>query len=188
MKLLMKTAILGSAAALVASPAAAHTGLSLSAVSGLLHPLTGIDHLLALLGVGVLAAQRPAQTGWLLPAAFVGTLAAGSLAGFAGLTTAAAEPGILVSLLVFGLLIAAGNKMGVPLVLGVTTLFGLTHGVAHGTEAAGATALYLAAFLASCSALSSFGYILGRKLETISLGRMAAGLAIGASGLALALT
>ncbi|WP_420411537.1 HupE/UreJ family protein [Roseibium sp.] len=188
MKILTKTAILVGAATLAAGPAMAHTGSQLTALGGLLHPIAGVDHLLALVGVGILAAQRPLQTSWTLPAAFLAAVAAGSLAGFAGLTTSIAEPGTLVSLVVFGLLIAAGRGIGLPLTLGVTALFGLAHGTAHGMEAAGASAVYLTAFLASCAALHGLGYALGRKLEAVSHGRLAAGLAVGAGGLAMALT
>ncbi|QDG78710.1 HupE/UreJ family protein [Labrenzia sp. PHM005] len=189
MKILTKTAILVGAVTLAAGPAMAHTGSQLTVAGGLLHPVLGLDHLLALIGVGILAAQqRPLQTSWTLPAAFLAAVAAGSLAGFAGLTTSIAEPGTLVSLVVFGLLIAAGRGIGLPLTLGVTALFGLAHGTAHGMEAAGASAVYLTAFLASCAALHGLGYALGRKLEAVSHGRLAAGLAVGAGGLALALT
>ena len=188
MKILTKTAILAGAVTLAAAPATAHTGSQLTVAGGLLHPVMGLDHLLALIGVGILAAQRPRQTSWTLPAAFLAAVAAGSLAGFAGLTTSIAEPGTLVSLVVFGLLIAAGSRIGLPVTLGATAIFGLAHGTAHGMEAAGASAFYLTAFLASCAALHGIGYALGRKLEAVSHGRLAAGLAVGAGGLALALT
>jgi urease accessory protein len=160
----------------------------LSVSAGLLHPVTGIDHLLAMIGVGVLAAQRSPGDAWKLPAAFVAALATGTFTGLSGLAVFNAEPGVLASLFVFGALIAAGTRVGLSTGLSVVVLFGLFHGLAHGVEAVGATAVYLAAFLAASAGLHGFGFALGRKVEVLTHGRLATGLALGAGGLALAIT
>ncbi|WP_269585407.1 HupE/UreJ family protein [Roseibium sp. Sym1] len=182
------TTILSGMGLLLAGPALAHTGGDLSLSAGLLHPVTGIDHLLAMIGVGVLAAQRSTVDAWKLPAAFVTALAIGTFIGLSGGTVLNAEPGVLASLFVFGALIAAGTRVGLSAGLSVVALFGLLHGLAHGAEAAGATAVYLAAFLAAGAGLHGFGFALGRKVEVLTHGRLATGLVLGAGGLALAIT
>ncbi len=173
--------------AVLASPAMAHTGGELSALAGALHPLQGVDHLLAMLGVGVLASCRPVHEGVMIVAAFLMSLFAASLLGMAGYGVGFAEPGILVSLVVFGGLIAFGKSLPAATVAAVTGLFGLAHGFAHGVEAMGATPLYLAAFLATSAGLHGAGMVFGRRLVTSDLGRLATGAFLGAGGLVLSL-
>ena len=183
---LIKTALLGTAF-LAASPALAHTGGAHTPLSGLLHPFIGVDHLLAMVGIGFLAAQRTAGPAMLLPAGFVAAVATGLLAGQSGIVFALAEPGILMSLVVFGTLVALGTRVTLPVVLVLAALFGLAHGFAHGVEAVAAPFVYVAAFLAGSALLHVAGFLFGRQLETVTHGRLAAGLCLGASGLALAI-
>lgn len=173
---------------LSSGPAFAHTGGDLTVLSGLLHPVTGLDHLLAMLGVGVLAVSRSPRQGMVIVGAFLAALFSGSLLGMAGLSTSLAEPGVLGSLVVFGALIAAGNRVPFAMVAGITGFFGLAHGFAHGVEAVGGTPLYLAAFLAASSGLHGAGYLFGHRLAASAMGRLLTGAVIGASGLALSLT
>ena len=85
MKSNIKAALLASA--LVASSSAmAHPGHAEGALAGLMHPLTGADHLLAMVAVGLWAAQLGGRAQWLLPASFVGFLAAGGALGAAGVS------------------------------------------------------------------------------------------------------
>ena len=112
-----------------------HTGF----VSGLLHPLTGSDHLAAMLAVGMWSALvlRPR---WAAPLAFVVLLLAGALAAQAGLAVPGVEPMIAASLLVIGLLIAARARLpvwGGALLVGAFAFF---HGAAHGSELGGSGA------------------------------------------------
>lgn len=183
----IRNAIVTGTGILAASPAFAHTGGELSVVAGMLHPLTGLDHLLAMVGVGILAASRPDSKIWRVPAAFIAALAAGSIAGLAFGPFALAEPGILASLVVFGGLIAFGERVPLPAVIAVTALFGLAHGTAHGAEAAGATAVYLIAFLATSAALHAGGVGLARRFQAWSMARLATGIALGASALVLSI-
>jgi len=184
MKKLLKLALVGGGL-IAATPATAHTGHELTALTGFLHPFLGIDHLLAMFGVGILAADRRDGIAWTLPTAFVAALVIGLLSGVAGLTLAAAEPGILASLIVFGLLIAAGSNLALPLILAVTAAFGFLHGTAHGVEAIGASVVYLAAFAAGSAALHAAGWTFGRSVRTSLIGRYAPGLVLGATGVAL---
>ena len=135
----------------------AHAGFT----SGLLHPLTGVDHLAAMLAVGVWSALalRPV---WLAPLAFIALLAAGALAGFAGLAVPAVEPMIAASLLVIGLLIATRARLPLGLAVALAGGFAAFHGAAHGLELGGDGAgSALAGMLVSTAALHLAGIGLG---------------------------
>lgn len=117
-------------------PAAAHpghgplTGLLL----GILHPLTGADHLLAMVAVGLWAGMNDDKRRWLWPAFFVSSMLAGAALGMARVPLATPEPLILASVLVLGFAVAL--KVQAPAAAGgaLITLFGLAHGYAHGLE------------------------------------------------------
>lgn len=125
-----------AAAALASSPAAAHTlgAQGGGFAAGFSHPLTGFDHLLAMVGVGLWAAQLGGRAIWQVPAAFVAALAVGAGLAVAGVALPAVEPGIMASLLVLGLLIAFAVRLPAVAGVGVVALFALLHGHAHGTE------------------------------------------------------
>ncbi|MGW8247773.1 MAG: HupE/UreJ family protein [Acidiferrobacterales bacterium] len=119
------------------SPAAfAHPGHLTGSgfATGLLHPFTGLDHLLAMLAVGLWATQRGGRYLFVIPASFMAMMAVGAVAGTAGITLPLVEPGILGSLLVFGLLIAFDARL--PLAAGMVVIggFALFHGYAHAVE------------------------------------------------------
>ncbi len=137
-----------------------HSGL----LAGLLHPFTGLDHLAAMLAVGVWSALavRPV---WLAPAAFVALLAVGAVAGFVGVAVPGVEPMIAASLLVLGLLLAQRR----PLPLALTTMlvggFAFFHGAAHGSELGGAGQwLALAGMVCSTALLHGTGIVLGHAV------------------------
>ncbi|MFO1191146.1 MAG: HupE/UreJ family protein [Rhodoferax sp.] len=120
----------------------AHTGANAGAhhpagfLDGFLHPLTGPDHLAAMLAVGcwsALAARRL----WQAPLAFAGMLLVGALAGLSGLAVPAVEPAIAASLLVLGLLVATRARMPGAAAMALVGAFAIFHGVAHGAELAG---------------------------------------------------
>ena len=150
-----------------ALPALAHTGalgdhVHPGFMAGLLHPFTGIDHLAAMLAVGVWSALavRPV---WVAPLAFVALLGAGALGGLAGVAVPAVEPMIAASLLVTGLLIATRAQWPVWAAALVAGLFAFFHGAAHGMELSGAgVAQALAGMLIGSAALHLTGIGLGR--------------------------
>jgi urease accessory protein len=149
-------------ALVLAHPGDAGVHMHGALLSGLLHPFTGIDHLTAMLALGVWSALavRPV---WIAPLAFVLMLAAGALAGFAGLAVPLVEPMIAASLLVIGLLVL--SRRGLPAVFAVALagLFAFFHGAAHGSELAGLGQwLALAGMLASTAVLHVSGIALGR--------------------------
>ena len=150
-----------------ALPALAHTGalgdhVHPGFMAGLLHPFTGIDHLAAMLAVGVWSALavRPV---WVAPLAFVALLGAGALGGLAGVAVPGVEPMIAASLLVTGLLIATRAQWPVRAAARVAGLFAFFHGAAHGMELSGVgVAQALAGMLIGSAALHLTGIGLGR--------------------------
>lgn len=128
--------ILLIAAGLLASGSAlAHPGHAVSGLAaGLLHPLSGVDHLLAMLGVGLWAGQRGGKALWLLPLSFMLMLAVGGLLGMQGLALPGSESGIAASLLLIGLLIAGGVRLPTWGGMALVGVFALFHGLAHGAE------------------------------------------------------
>ena len=150
-----------------ALPALAHTGalgdhVHPGFMAGLLHPFTGIDHLAAMLAVGVWSALavRPV---WVAPLAFVALLGAGALGGVADVAVPGVEPMIAASLLVTGLLIATRAQWPVWAAALVAGLFAFFHGAAHGMELSGVgVAQALAGMLIGSAALHLTGIGLGR--------------------------
>ena len=99
-----------------------------------MHPLTGIDHILAMIAVGVFAAQLGGRAMWLVPAAFVTTMAAAGLLGMAGASLPFVEIGIALSVIALGVAVAARIKLPVTIAMAVVGLFAIFHGYAHGVE------------------------------------------------------
>ncbi|WP_296223061.1 HupE/UreJ family protein [Ralstonia sp. UBA689] len=133
-----------------ASAAFAHPGhpghtAEASLLAGFLHPLTGADHLLAMVAVGVWSAlaSRSVRDALWAPVAFVALMVMGAVLGAGGMVLPMVEPMIAASLLVFGLLIAARAQMPTWAGALLCGAFALFHGYAHGTEfPAGAQAMF----------------------------------------------
>jgi urease accessory protein len=132
-------------------PVYAHTGINavLSFTEGLLHPLAGVDHLLVILSVGLLAVMRGGRELWLLPVSFLLMMAAGAGLHFAGFTLSAAETWVAFSVMASGLLVWTNYKMSSGLVVALVAVFALSHGYVHdrelqtGADAAGYTGGFL---------------------------------------------
>ncbi|MDR6181143.1 hydrogenase/urease accessory protein HupE [Pseudomonas sp. SORGH_AS 211] len=129
-KILATAALLLAPALAFAHPGHAENGLA----AGVLHPLTGLDHLLAMLAVGLWAAQQQGKARLALPCTFVGTMLIGGLLGFTGLELPLLETGIAASVLALGLLVALAARPPVAAAVSLTAAFALFHGVAHGLE------------------------------------------------------
>lgn len=173
-----------------ASPALAHPGgVGGGFAGGALHPLAGLDHLLAMLAVGLWAAQLGGRALWGVPLAFLAALAAGAGLAWAGVALPAVEPGILASLVVIGLLVAFAVRMPAALGAGLVAVFALLHGHAHGAEmpTAAAPALYALGFLAATALLHLGGLAAGRLLPHGLYAVRTAGAAVAAAGGLLAL-
>jgi len=147
--------------------ALAHTGAvpPVGFGHGLLHPLTGLDHLLAALGVGLWATLQPDAPGRRLPVVFLSALLLGLPLGAAG-PTPVAEIGVLGSVLLLGVALALLLRLPVIPNLVLVALFGLVHGHVHGTELLpGAGLSYVAGLLTGTALLTGAGYLTGRLLH-----------------------
>jgi urease accessory protein len=145
----------------VSSEAHAHTGLdhAFSFASGFKHPLTGLDHMLAMVAVGLWAGLNGGRALWAWPVAFVAVMVLGGLAGMAGVPLAIVESGILASVIVLGLVVLMAARLPVWAGAGLVALFAVLHGHAHGAElpVEGAAASYFAGFAVATAALHALG-------------------------------
>jgi urease accessory protein len=184
-----------AAAALAPAVALAHPGHTDGGsgfVHGFLHPMTGLDHMLAMVAVGILAYQIGGRALWMVPATFMGIMAAGGLLGAAGVSFYFVEPGIAASVVVLGIVVALALKPPVALAMALVALFAVFHGYAHGIEAPldGTVAAYGAGFLVATALLHAFGIALGMLVGRISerqgpLGYRLAGSAVALTGLVI---
>jgi urease accessory protein len=149
-------AILAFAA--VAAPALAHPG---HGGSGFLHPFTGVDHMLAMVGVGMwawLLSARVRPAAFLVPGAFLAMMAIGAAAGFAGIKLPLVEAAILASVFLLGGLVMAAVRLPLASAMSVVGLFAFFHGYAHAAEAPAASpGGYMLAFLAATAVLNAAG-------------------------------
>jgi urease accessory protein len=155
---------------IASSSAFAHPGHNVSGLAaGLMHPFSGLDHLLAMVAVGLWAAQSSTsnQSGgrkiWLLPATFMTMLAVGAGIAMQWQSLPMIEAGIAVSVLALGLLVSLSMKLPASLSIAFTALFGLLHGYAHGLELPGSAApvAYGLGFLAATASLHLSGIAMG---------------------------
>jgi urease accessory protein len=185
----------GVVALMVSGAAFAHTGTGLwhnhfyGLLAGWGHPFTGIDHLLAMFAVGLWAGQLDGRAVWAVPAGFVVVMAAGGAAAMRGFPVPAIESGILASLIVLGLAIAAAVKGPVSFGAAGVGLFALFHGAAHGLEmpAANSAIAYSCGFLLATIILHACGVLAARAFRRSGLTLLPrlAGAGIAATGAAL---
>lgn len=160
--------------------------------AGIAHPFLGPDHLLAMLAVGVWAAQLGGSALWRVPLTFMAMMALGGAIAFAGVALPAVETGIAGSVLILGLLIAAAARFPVPASMLLVGAFAVFHGHAHGGELpqSASAMLYGLGFLLATGALHAAGAGLGTLLArgvSVAWVRVAGG-GIAAAGLALWVT
>ena len=132
-------------------------------MSGLAHPATGIDHILAMIAVGVLAAQLGGRALWLVPLGFVVVMAVAGGVAMAGLQLPLAEVGIALSVIVLGLAVTLPRKLPALAATALVGFFGVFHGHVHGTEmpAAASALAYVTGFLSATVLLQATGVSLG---------------------------
>ena len=172
---------------LLVGTASAHTGDHATVTGfagGLAHPLSGLDHLLAMVAIGLWAAQQGGRALWAIPAAFVGAMGVGGGLALAGLVLPHVETGIAASVLVLGLLIATRRQWAAPVGMIIAAAFALFHGYAHGLgmPQAASPALYALGFVLATACLHGVGItgsLVGRRAVQL------AGVGIAATGLAL---
>ena len=162
-----------------------HMGLA----EGLLHPFTGLDHMLAMVAVGLWASQIGGRALWLLPLTFPVVMAAGAALGFGGVPLQWVEIGIAGSVLVLGGAVALRLRPSLAVSVPLIALFAALHGYSHGVELpASASALtYAAGFVVATLALHLIGIALGLAANRIPVRFVAraAGGAIAVVGVAL---
>ena len=135
----VKLLTLSGALALAPATAFAHTGVgdAHGFAHGFMHPVGGLDHVLAMVAVGLLAAMLGGRALWLVPAAFVAMMGVGGLAGINGLELPFVEIGIAASVIVLGAAVALRLKAPTAIAMGLVGFFAIFHGFAHGAEMPG---------------------------------------------------
>lgn len=167
----------------------AHVGHPITTIwDGLLHPFTGADHLLAIVGVGVVAALSSSRRiAVATPIGFLAAMVLGGVLGTAGLTPPAVEVLLAGTVLATGLLVLLrGDRLGVVLPVAAAS-FGLLHGIAHGSEAPlGALPIaYAAGFVGATAGLHLAGFAVGRTLRLRNAARLTVGSILSGAGLLL---
>jgi len=186
---------IAAAAILVAIPGAAlaHPGHDAGGFAhGVMHPLAGLDHLLAMVAVGLYAALLGGRALWLVPASFIGVMAIGGTLGAAGYPLPYVETGIALSVIVLGVAVALRANLPTLSAMALAGLFAIFHGHAHGAEmpADAAAVSYATGFMLATALLHGAGIAIG-----LAAGRLAerggwrvaqvAGGAIALAGVAL---
>lgn len=138
--------------------------------SGFAHPLGGADHVLAMVAVGIWAAQLGGRAVWLVPSTFIGAMILGAILGRAGISLPFVEGGIAASVLVIGLTIALALRVPVPVAAIGVGLFAILHGHAHGSELGdhGGWATYCVGFVLATALLHLFGIGLTGAIKRIA--------------------
>ncbi|MBV9076786.1 MAG: HupE/UreJ family protein [Methylobacteriaceae bacterium] len=159
---------------------------------GLAHPLGGLDHVLAMVAVGLIAAQLGGRAVWLVPASFIAMMVAGGALGMAGVGLPFVEVAIGLSVVVLGLVLALGLNLPVAAAMALVGFFAIFHGHAHGAEmpetASGLA--YGSGFVLATALLHVAGIALGLAIgragagDRLPIARFA-GVAMSVAGLAL---
>jgi urease accessory protein len=170
----------------MATGAEAHVGLGHTngLVHGFMHPVGGVDHILAMVAVGLFAAILGGRARWVVPLSFVSMMLVGGVFGISGVPVPFVETGIALSVLVLGVLVAIQTRLPVAFAAAMVGVFAVFHGVAHGAEmpidASGVQ--YAFGFVAATALLHIVGLAIGTSMNRFAkLG----GVAIAAAGLGL---
>jgi len=178
--------VIVSTGLLLSTPAKAHTGTGLPGgfVSGFIHPFSGVDHLLAMVSVGLWGAFLGRPLLYVLPMVFPAMMVVGAIMGMFVVPVPPVEIGIAVSVLVLGLCIALPVRAPVWAACLVVAMFAVFHGYAHGKELPSAAdpISYSAGFVLATGLLHVSGICLGflndrpgGMLATRSIGGVIAG-------------
>ncbi len=146
------------------SPLAAHEGGSAAGLlSGLYHPISGVDHVLAMVAVGIWGAQLGSPAIWVLPVTFPMVMAFGGMLGLLGVQIPGVEVGIGLSALILGLMVAFERRPDLRVAAVLVGFFAVFHGFAHGAELPEGQSglLYSMGFVASTGTLHASGIGLG---------------------------
>ncbi|HEX2151968.1 MAG TPA: HupE/UreJ family protein [Stellaceae bacterium] len=174
---------------LAATAAEAHTGIGAAAglAHGFAHPLGGIDHVLAMVTIGVFAAQLGRRALWLVPLSFIAVMTAGATVGMAGIGMPLVEIGMGLSVVILGLCVAGGYRMPVSAAMVMAGMFALFHGHEHGAAMPEVLSglQYAGGFVLATAMLHAVGIAIGRAAG--KLGDAFAARAMCATGSLIAL-
>ena len=135
-------------------------------LGGLLHPLTGLDHGVAMVAVGVLAWTLGGPARWRLPAAFLAAMALGMTLGMAGFAPPQVETAVAASVGATGAMLLAGRRLSATLALALVGVFGILHGCAHGVEIqAEASLAHASGFILATAGLHAVGLLLATAVS-----------------------
>ena len=149
------------------------------------HPFSGLDHIIAMVAVGLYAANLGGRNLWLVPSAFVGTMIVGGALGYRGVPLPLVEGGIGVSVVIMSLAVAAGVNLPTVAAMALVSLFALFHGHAHGSEGTALASFlpYAAGFVMATASLHFAGISLGLGLDRLGTSTsLALKRAVGVSG------
>jgi len=170
----------------------AHSSEGGGFTAGLCHPVLGMDHLLAMISVGILSAQIGGKAIWTVPSTFVGVMLIGGILGIKGIPFFSVELGIACSVIILGIAIAIGKNVPTLIALALVSFFALFHGHAHGTEmpSLAQPAWYALGFTSGTAGIHIAGVLIGVVAEQYRFGPKVlrfAGLIIASIGLMLIL-
>ncbi len=161
----LRASLVLAALLLISGPAAAHTEVDVPGglLSGFLHPLTGLDHLVAMVAVGLWGAQLGKPGIWVLPICFPAVMALGGVLGILGVPLPATELVVALSALVLGFAVAMALRVPFWAAAAVVGVFAVFHGYAHGTEMPGAAnaLAYGVGFVVATGTLHAAGILIG---------------------------
>ncbi|MBA1156480.1 HupE/UreJ family protein [Microvirga mediterraneensis] len=172
-----------------ATPAMAHTGHDPASglLAGIAHPMGGLDHVLAMMSVGLFAAMLGGRALWALPASFVGMMLVGGALGMTGVAVPAVEFAIAASVVVLGAVVTLARAWTVGAAMALVGFFAVFHGYAHGVEipvGVGA-ALYSLGFVVASMVLHGLGIVLGAVTARQTQASRFTGAAVAVAGIAL---
>ncbi|MEO8204748.1 MAG: HupE/UreJ family protein [Chthoniobacterales bacterium] len=176
---------------LLPSLAHAHVGVGSTHgfSQGFSHPLMGLDHICAMIAVGLWAAQMGGRAIWMVPLTFVGVMALGGLLGMGGISVPYVEQGIVISVLMLGVFIAASARLPLMASVILVGLFAICHGHAHGAEMPETASgiLYGLGFILATALLHTCGIGMGILMQRIAKPQLVqfAGVAIAICGVVL---
>jgi urease accessory protein len=175
--------------ALTPSLAFAHVGIGNTngIAHGFAHPVSGMDHILAMVAVGLFAAHLAGRALWLVPLSFVAMMASGGALGMAGLALPCLEIGIGLSVIVLGIVVATKANPPVVIAMGLVGFFAIFHGQVHGAEMPEAVSglAYGAGFILATALLHAIGAGAGLLIGKERRITQVAGSAIALAGLAV---
>ncbi|KFG70580.1 HupE/UreJ family protein [Microvirga sp. BSC39] len=187
----LKHSLLVAPMMVAAMPALAHTGdhAASGLVDGFAHPFGGLDHMLVMVAVGLLAAVLGGRALWAVPASFTSMMLVGGVMGFIGIEIPAVEAGIAFSVIIFGAVLAAEVRCVTSVAMILAGMFAIFHGHAHGAEMPmeAVAGLYCLGFISATILLHGMGLAIGTVLGHRRMIHRWAGAGISIAGVVLSL-